>query len=142
MRSERLAAFIFRLARDEIPTGKIEEHVRVVCKAHTHGGRHAETGEGVVYEPECAHIGEWAQEVADRLLDGLGEEHSDRDKLAKVREIILAPYTIGGQPGQEDDTGVQRDAIVEQNHERITKVAKVLGLRGIATPVEWRGPPR
>lgn len=34
MPNERLAAFLFRLARDELPSGMIEEHLRVVEEAH------------------------------------------------------------------------------------------------------------
>lgn len=61
MANERLAAFLFRLARDEVPTGVIEEHVRVVQAAHAHG-------EPVTYVEDAEHLGNWAHSVAARLV--------------------------------------------------------------------------
>jgi hypothetical protein len=59
---ERLAAFIFRLGRDAVPFGVIEEHVQVVEGAH------------VAFEP-IEYLGsvaktqaDWAREIAARLL--------------------------------------------------------------------------
>jgi hypothetical protein len=58
--TERLAAFLFRLARDEVPFGKIEEHVRVVEEAHA-------PGESAAFIGEAAPMGEWARRTAARL---------------------------------------------------------------------------
>jgi hypothetical protein len=58
---ERLAAFLFRVARDELSFGRIEEHVRVVEAAHG-------PGEPVVYVDEASPMGEWAIRTARRLM--------------------------------------------------------------------------
>lgn len=60
MANELLTAFLFRLARDNVPFGVIEEHVAVVETAHVEG-------EEVEYAANAVHMGEWAREVAARL---------------------------------------------------------------------------
>jgi hypothetical protein len=93
MRSERLAAFIFRLGRDNLPTGIIEEQVTVVERAHGHD-------DDVEYVPSAEHLGDWARSMADRLLAGLNEEQAPNSLLASMREVIEMPYV--GVPESED----------------------------------------
>lgn len=58
---ERLAALLFRLARDDVPFGKIEEHVQVVERAHHHPER-------VKYLGSARLTGAWARDTARRVL--------------------------------------------------------------------------
>lgn len=56
----RLTAFLFRLMRDNVPTGIVEEHVRVVEVAHSPDG---------VADFLGAHgVALYAQELAQRLV--------------------------------------------------------------------------
>lgn len=56
---ERLAAFLFRLARDNVPFGVIEEHIQVVERYGF--------GEEQKYIADAAPMGEWARRAANRL---------------------------------------------------------------------------
>lgn len=83
MANERLAALLFRLARDELPQGVIEEHVRVVEQAHS------DPDAPVRYEHDGRHLGAWARETAERLT-------SNRSSCPRCGN----PYTFGGHgPG-------------------------------------------
>lgn len=58
---ERLAALLFRLARDNVAFGIIEEQVQVVERAHHHPER-------VEYVEQAKPMGEWARRTAKRVL--------------------------------------------------------------------------
>ena len=59
---ERLAAFVFRLARDDVSFGRMEDHLRVVEKHHPDGAPAAEYLDG------AKPLGEWARSVSARLV--------------------------------------------------------------------------
>lgn len=60
--AERLAAFLFRMARDEVSFGDIESHVRVVETAH------ANPDQAIQFIDSARHMGEWARDTAARIL--------------------------------------------------------------------------
>lgn len=61
----RLAAFLFRLGRDNLPSGIIEEQVRVVEDAHDGTTPVVYNNDGHGRSAEI--LGQWAEEMAERL---------------------------------------------------------------------------
>lgn len=58
---ERLAAFLFRIMRDDLPTGTVEDQVQVVEGAHS-------GLEPTEYLDAAKPLGEYARQLAKRLV--------------------------------------------------------------------------
>lgn len=86
---ERLAALLFRLARDSVPFGKIEEHLRAIEEAHG--------TERVTYVGVAHPMGEWARETAHRVLM-VAASYITWEAKSETNELIYCHPHCDGRP--------------------------------------------